>query len=736
MQTENFTQTIAVTFQFLEEALSRVLALAPVGDALDLARLVPECSRPAQRLILSELIKLDMAKAFERGLARNLDFYRALFESHFDFDQVPLDLVLDEIQIASRAGAPPDLALLRIRFPHLSSVLEEVLVIPSTSCSSNRLEKPPSFEEGERVDDFTILKLLGRGGFASVYLARQNSMQRLVALKVSQHGSNEPVALSQLDHPNIVRVFDQRQIQQPRAVLLYMQYVPGGTLLEVIRASSGTLESQLNGRCLLDSIDRALLEAGQQAPERNPPRDNLAELDWPRVVAWLGIQLAEGLATAHERGIMHRDVKPANILLASDAVPKLADFNVSYGGNVTDVGAAVHFGGSLAYMSPEQLLVARGRDLQGAEELDLRSDLFSLSMVLWELWQGNPPVVPTQMFSSIQEAVDQQLAMRRQSPQLFRLSTTAAARVLEKTLRKGLSYERVLRPRNGRELAGSLRLAFSEKAAEYFEPSDHSLYRRMRRWPVLLTTAVLVFIPNGLAGSLNYQYNLASIRADHPESVDQFVTLSWWINCIAFPLGGLILFVLTRPVQKTLDHALLDEVSGETQIQAIWNLGHRAAMIGGLMWVIAGLVFPIVLAQMDPTFRIVDAVEFFLSLTICGGIAWIYPFFGISLLATEVYYPSIVAPAMVDPDFESQTRLLKRRATVHLACAALIPLLGLALLATQQVLGAHRTTVNQFLLVIVLLTAIALAFAFLLHQRLQFAHQHLGTVLAKATLLQ
>lgn len=730
MHREDFTQTIAVTFQFLEEALSRVLEMAPVSDVLDLVKLLPECSRPAQRLILSELIKLDMAAAAGRGMSRNLDFYAVLWERYFDFGQVPLDLVLDEIQIGRRLGTPTDISLLKARFPHLSSVLDEVLAGPSQDSSVSRLEKPISYEEGDRVDDFTILKLLGRGGFASVYLARQNSMQRLVALKVSQHGSNEPVALSQLDHPNIVRVFDQRQSQEQNAVLLYMQYVPGGTLLEVIRATSGLPESQLDGHCLLDAIDRALLGAGQQVPERSPIRETLAKLEWPGVVAWVGVQLADGLAAAHDRGIMHRDVKPANILLASDAVPKLADFNVSYGGNVMDLGAAAHFGGSLAYMSPEQLTAATGQNLRGAEALDQRSDLYSLSMVLWELWQGKPPVIPTEMFSSLREAVDQQIIMRRQSPQLFRSSVTASARVLEKSLRKGLSHDLDLRPRSGHELAGRLRLALSEKAAEYFEPSRGSIYDRLRSLPVLITTSLLIFVPNGLAGTLNYQYNLASIRADHPESEEHFVTLSWWINCIAFPLGGLILVVLTRPIQKSVHQALAGNVANTRQIQSLWHLGQRAAMIGGLLWAICGLIFPIVLTQMDPTFRVVDAVEFFLSLTICGGIAWIYPFFGINLIASEVYYPAIIAPTMVDADFEGHSKLTKQRATLHLACAALIPLLALALLATQQVLGSHRATVNQFLLVIVLLTALALAFAFRLHQRLQTTLHHLGSVMA------
>ena len=73
-------------------------------------------------------------------------------------------------------------------------------------------EKAPQVEVGEKLDDFDLLARLGKGAFATVFLARQRSMQRLVALKVSSDRGAEPQTLAQLDHANIVRVYDQRQI--------------------------------------------------------------------------------------------------------------------------------------------------------------------------------------------------------------------------------------------------------------------------------------------------------------------------------------------------------------------------------------------------------------------------------------------------------------------------------------------------------------------------------------------
>src|SRR5271155_5065425 len=87
---------------------------------------------------------------------------------------------------------------------------------------------------GDQIDDFDLLAELGSGAFAKVFLARQRSMQRLVALKGSCDQSTEPQTLAQLDHDYIVRVYDQRLLPERRLRLLYMQYVSGGTLQAVI----------------------------------------------------------------------------------------------------------------------------------------------------------------------------------------------------------------------------------------------------------------------------------------------------------------------------------------------------------------------------------------------------------------------------------------------------------------------------------------------------------------------
>ena len=180
-------------------------------------------------------------------------------------------------------------------------------------------------------------------------------MQRLVALKVSRDRGYEPQTLAQLDHPHIVRVYDQRQLPEQKLRLLYMQYIAGGTLQGVVEHARGVPATMRSGATLLEAIDQALGAPRRAAAERlarlaigcNGPAGR-------EVVCWLGSRLAGALAYAHQRGVLHRDVKPANVLVGADGHPKLADFNISFS-KLDGATPAAYFGGSLAYMSPEQL---------------------------------------------------------------------------------------------------------------------------------------------------------------------------------------------------------------------------------------------------------------------------------------------------------------------------------------------------------------------------------------------
>src|SRR5207248_8053885 len=195
----------------------------------------------------------------------------------------------------------------------------------------------------------------GKGAFGSVFLARQISMQRMVALKLSADKGNEPQTLATLEHPNIIRVYDQRTLPGQRVRLLYMQFAPGGTLAEVVKHVRATPPATRNGSLLATAVNESLAKSGAGFSENAAWQRRMAVCPWPETVCRLGIQLANALDHAHRQGVLHRDVKPANVLLAADGSPKLADFNISFCSQLDGASPAAYFGGSLAYMSPEQI---------------------------------------------------------------------------------------------------------------------------------------------------------------------------------------------------------------------------------------------------------------------------------------------------------------------------------------------------------------------------------------------
>ena len=220
---------------------------------------------------------------------------------------------------------------------------------------------PATLSPGCRVDEYEILAPIGRGGMGEVYKARDTRVDRIVAIKLLPGGVSDQAdardrfhrearALATLSHPRVCSLFEFTR-HEGRAVLV-MEYVDGESLAE--RLAHGRL---------------ALPEALQRA-----------------------IEVAEGLAAAHHAGIVHRDFKPANIMLAKDGA-KLLDFGLAkavtqpLAGNdptqavphdVTQAGGVV---GTPAYMAPEQL---QGRIA------DVRSDIWAFGCVLYEMLTGAP----------------------------------------------------------------------------------------------------------------------------------------------------------------------------------------------------------------------------------------------------------------------------------------------------------------------------------------------------------
>jgi len=207
--------------------------------------------------------------------------------------------------------------------------------------------------EGRILDGrYQLGSLLGVGGMARVYLATDRVLERPVAVKVlSPPYAQDPVfverfrrearSAARLSHPNIVAVFDSGSDADLH--YLVMEYVPGQSLAQLL-AGQGRLT--------------------------------------PRQAAELAVEVCAALAAAHAQGLVHRDVKPANVLVSEGGRVKVTDFGIVKAAAATTLTGTGVVLGTAAYLSPEQA--------QGGP-VDARSDLYSLGCVLYQLLCGSPP---------------------------------------------------------------------------------------------------------------------------------------------------------------------------------------------------------------------------------------------------------------------------------------------------------------------------------------------------------
>jgi len=274
-----------------------------------------------------------------------------------------------------------------------------------------------SFNVGENVGPYRIIEQLGQGGMASVYKAYHASLDRYVALKVlhpaflqdqtfTMRFQREARVVARLEHPNIVPIYDYSEHES--RPFLVMKYIEGDTLKA--RLNQGPLTSE--------EIERVVNSVGS------------------------------ALAYAHKQGILHRDVKPSNVMIARDGTMYLADFGLA---RIAEAGESTVSSDSIMgtpqYISPEQAM--------GKKDLDAGTDVYSFGVMLYEMVVGQVPFSADTPFSVIHDHIYTPL------PLPMKVNPNVPEPV-QRVLLKALAKDRLDRYTSIEELMSAFKVAWTE----------------------------------------------------------------------------------------------------------------------------------------------------------------------------------------------------------------------------------------------------------------------------------
>ena len=338
---------------------------------------------------------------------------------------------------------------------------------------------------GQYIGTYRITSHLGSGGMGDVYLAEDTKLPRSVAIKVLSNKlsdakartrfRNEARAVSSLNHPHILTVHDAGELQGRE--YLVTEFVDGGTLRDWIKSESRS---------------------------------------WRQIVELL-VGVADGLASAHAIGIIHRDIKPDNILVASNGYAKLADFGLAklseeaVAEAVTGTQESVHTQtgivmGTVGYMSPEQ---AKGK------ALDARSDIFTFGVVMYELLSGRRPFATGSAAAELQRLLGD-------TPELLGAQVPLPLRMI---VEKALEKEPGDRYQTMREMVVDLR-RFLREGSSSLPVSTSKAPTRWRVWVGAAAMLVLLATLGAGFGLWRSRNTPSGLTAIHSIAVMPFRNLS------------------------------------------------------------------------------------------------------------------------------------------------------------------------------------------------------------------
>ena len=438
--------------------LDRLSSTPPARAA---ARNRDSANSPTERLAGD--IQREMISAWQAGSPILAEQWLDLHPQISAEPEIAVLVIYEELCLREERGEKVDSAEIYRRFPQFREALSVVL-----SCHRLMHSDPALFPEaGEEFGEFRLLRELGprrrRPGVPG-HPARRSPTGRWSSSSRRAPG-DEHLSLARLQHTHIVPLFLVQEFPERNICALCMPFLGGASWSRILQALHSRPTAGLSGAAIADALAAAQSDLDPAANSNGPAIGFLEQASYEQAVCWIGSCLADALQYAHQRGLLHLDIKPSNVLLAGDGQPMLLDFHLAHEVGQSELNAVDRVGGTPGYMSPEQQRCVQalrsGRPLPIA--LDPRSDIYSLGVLLYESLTGQDP--------SPDENASRE-ALRRANP--------LVSRGLQDLLHKCLSQDRSARYADAGELATDLRRHIANLPLRGV--ANRSLKERWKKW--------------------------------------------------------------------------------------------------------------------------------------------------------------------------------------------------------------------------------------------------------------
>lgn len=471
----------------------------------------------------------------------------------------PLELLAAEYMQRLRQGQCPSVDEYASTHPELAEEIRELfptialterLKSQQTRSCSGRVALGAA--QLDRLGDFRILREIGRGGMGVVFEAEQESLARRVAVKVLprqvlldekhlKRFQREARIAANLHHTNIVEVFG---VGEENGFHYYvMQYIQGVGLDSVVRQLGKTLRSQVQAEAPLPLAagahpeDAVTAAAVRQLLEADDYR--LGPGYW-RGVARIGWQAADALSYAHGQGVLHRDVKPGNLLLGGHCDVWLTDFGLAKAAQSDDLSLSKDIVGTLRYMAPEQF----------RSQADHRSDIYSLGLTLYELLALHPAYQENDQSRLIQRILDG-------PPPTPGTMTAGIPRDLETIVLKAISHDAGQRYQSASEMAEDLRNYLEDRPIRARRASP---LERLGRWgrrnkalAALAGISLMLLVSVAVVASVGYLRTKRALAGEALERANAEANASLAIEALDRTFERLYPARMTVRSQPTID---------------------------------------------------------------------------------------------------------------------------------------------------------------------------------------